>query len=157
MHLNNSLTKIAMKKSSLYIVFLFLLVELFGQTATYNSIPKKLEFESTIPNSVFSNTNYRLQLDNEYYAMNAHYCTTINYGDYIQQLSMFLLQEYRQAEAMRKKGKIVKDIYWLDFVCCRTCMGGRRFCKTRQKSHIARFCDKKSHFPCWEQYDSNRL
>ena len=37
-------------------------------------------------------------------------------NDSIQQLAMFLMQEYKEAEALRKKGIIVKDIGWVLFV-----------------------------------------
>ena len=44
-----------------------------------------------------------------------HFDNTIIENDSIQQLTEFLMHEYREAEALRKKGIIVKDIGWVLF------------------------------------------
>ena len=45
-----------------------------------------------------------------------HFDNAIMGNDSIQQLAMFLMHEYKEAEALRKKGIIVKDIGWVLFV-----------------------------------------
>ena len=45
-----------------------------------------------------------------------HFDNAIMENDSIRQLATFLMQEYKEAEALRKKGIIIKDIGWVLFV-----------------------------------------